>query len=391
MFSRRTEWDLSPNRISATLSACRESGRRILDLTETNPTRCGLGPPAEALASAISRGAAAAYEPDPMGDPAARASLAADYRARGVAVPADRLLLTASTSEAYAHLFRLLANPGDNVLVPTPSYPLFEHLADISDVTLGRYPLTRSLDFAIDLDALVTRVDDRTRAILVVNPGNPTGTWIKRGEAAALHALCRDRAIALISDEVFSDFPFAEDPDRVATLAGPAPALTFALNGLSKMLALPQLKLSWIAVGGPEPAAREAICRLELISDTFLSVNTPVQRALPELLAMRGPIQRTIRERLAANRRTLADRVVAHPACRLPATEGGWSALIEVPRTRTEEEWVIRALKSDGVLVHPGFFFNFDAEGMLVLSLLPPPEVFAEGVERLLRRIQSET
>jgi len=390
MFSRRTDWDLSPNRIAATLSACRESGRRILDLTESNPTRCGLGPDAETLARVLASVAAGVYAPDPRGEPAARATLAAEYGSRGAAVPPDRLLLTASTSEAYSFIFRLLAEPGDNVLAPTPSYPLFEHLADINDLALVRYPLTRSLDFAIDLPALEASVSDRTRAILVVNPGNPTGTYLKRDEADALGALCRDRGIAIVCDEVFSDYPFAPDTGRVATLAGTAPALTFVLNGLSKMLALPQLKLAWVAVGGPEPAAREAVDRLELIADTFLSVNTPAQRALPDLLAMRSPVQKAILQRLEENRRLLAGLTAAGSACRLVPSEGGWSVVLEVPRTRSEEEWAIRLLETEGVLVHPGYFFNFDAEGFLVLSLLPEPGTFAEGVERLLARIESD-
>jgi len=391
MFSRRTRWDLSLNRIAAALAAYRETGRQVIDLTESNPTRCGLDLPADAILAAVRHGATLGYAPDPMGDPAARACLAADYAARGHPVAADRLLLTASTSEGYAFLFRLLADPGDTVLAPSPSYPLFEYLARINDVSLGHYPLAAGLDFAIDLEALSRRIDDRTRAILVVNPGNPTGTYLKRAEADALLALCRDRGIAVICDEVFSDFPFKADPDRVPSLAGRTEVLIFVLNGLSKMLALPQMKLGWIAVGGPPGAAREATGRLEMIADTFLSVNTPVQRALPALLALRGAIQDAIRDRLAANRRSLARGVADHPSCRLLDTEGGWSAVLRIPGTRSEEEWALRLIEADGVLAHPGYFFNFAGEGFLVVSLLPPEETFAEAAGRLLARIEAET
>ncbi len=388
-FSNRTRWDLRPNRLTTVLEERRRRGEPILDLTESNPTRCGLTGEGEAILRSLADARALRYEPEPRGLSAAREAIAALYAGRGVEIPPYRILLTASTSEAYAHLFRLLADPGDEILVPAPSYPLFDFLARIGDVVLRPYPLVEVGGFRIDLRRLEEAATARARALLVVNPGNPTGVYLKTPELEALLDLCCRRGLALISDEVFGDYAAGPDPERVGTVAGRARALTFALNGISKMLALPQMKLGWIVASGPEEMLSEALGRLEVIADTFLSVNTPVQVALPALLGLREGIQARVRSRLRANRETL-DRILRPPcpAHALPS-EGGWSAIVRVPATRSDESWALALLQEDGVLVHPGFFFEFPAEGRLVLSLLPEPEVFREGAERLARRVTS--
>jgi len=378
---------LTPNRLAAALEARRLRGEPVLDLTESNPTRCDLTPRGEKVLAAIGRRESLRYDPDPKGLPSARRSVAALYAERGVALDASEIVLTASTSEAYAHLFRLLADPGDAVLVPAPCYPLFDFLARINDVALLPYPLVEAEGFRIDPARLGGIAGDRTRAVLVVNPGNPTGVFLKREEHDALAGLCRDRGWALISDEVFGDYALGEDPRRAATVAGDRRTLTFALNGLSKMLALPQMKLGWIAASGPEEILREALGRLEVIADTFLSVNTPVQSALGDLLALRGEIQAAVRARLAANRRTVERLLTPPHAARVLPSEGGWSAVIRVPATRGDEAWALTLLEEEGVLVQPGYFYDFPDDGRLVVSLLPEEAVFAEAAARLAQRV----
>jgi len=386
-FSTRTEWDPRPNRLTAALLARRERGGPVLDLTESNPTRCGLVVEGEKIRKALGRAEILRYDPDPKGLRSAREAVAALYRG-AAAVTADRIVLTASTSEAYAYLFRLLANPGDELLAPSPCYPLFDFLARLNDVGLRSYPLIENEGFRIDLERLRESVGPRTRAILVVNPGNPTGAFLKRDELEALDLVCEERGLALIADEVFSDYGTGSDPSRVTSCVTDQPrALTFALNGLSKMLALPQMKLGWIAAAGPKEVLDETIQRLEVVADTYLSVNTPVQAALPDLLALRPAIQARVGARLAANRETL-DRLLSppHPARALPS-EGGWSAILRVPATRSDEEWALELLERDGVLVQPGYFYDFPREGRLVVSLLPEEATFKEGMERIDARL----
>lgn len=387
--SSRTRWDLGPNRLTVALEARRRAGLPILDLTESNPTGCGLAGDGEAILRALSRPEALRYEPDPGGLPSARRAVSALYARKGVAVEIDRIVLTASTSEAYGHLFRLLCDPGDAVLVPAPCYPLFDLLGRINDVELIAYPLIEDEGFRIDVQALDEVTTSRTRAILVVNPGNPTGAFLRADDREALVERCASRGLALVSDEVFSSFPAGRVSDRVTTVAGEGRALTFALNGISKMLAMPQMKLGWIVASGPEQFLAEALGRLEMIADTYLSVNTPVQAALSDLLEMEPAINGRIRARLAANRRTL-DSLLAppHPARVLPS-EGGWSAVIRVPSTRSDEAWALALLEEDGVLVHPGYFFDFPNEGRLVVSLLPEESVFVDAASRLAARLHA--
>ena len=381
MFSSRFHWDLRPNRISQALAAKRAAGARILDLTESNPTHAGLHYPDE-IVRAFEDAAMLAYEPAPAGTPAARAAVSAWYAARGHTVPVERILLTASTSEAYAYLFKLLTNAGDEVLVPRPSYPLFEFLADMESVTVRQYPLVYHGGWSIDLHALASALTPRTRAIVLVNPNNPTGSYVKSGELSALTSLCARRGIALISDEVFADYALAEDADRVATLAGVEECLAFSMSGLSKVAGLPQMKLGWLVVSGPAALRAEAWEKLEWIADTYLSVSTPVQCAAARLLAAGETVQRQIRQRASDNLAFARGAVAGSPA-NILAVEGGWYITLQVPRIHSEEEWTLQLLERADVLVQPGFFYDFESEAYLVVSLLTAPEIFRDGLARL--------
>jgi alanine-synthesizing transaminase len=385
MFSARTGWTREANRLTAAAHQRRRAGAPLLDLTETNPTRAGLRAPVDVLAT-LADPAALAYAPEPFGRRAAREAVAADARRRGVTMDPDRILLTASTSEAYAFAFKLLCDPGDEVLVPRPSYPLFEFLAGLESVNVRPYPLRYDGTWHVDLPELRRAFTGRTRAIVVVSPNNPTGSFVKAAEANALRELAAGHGIAIVSDEVFADFPLREDPSRAVSLFADGPALTLCLGGLSKSCGLPQLKLAWIALAGPSGAREEARARLEVVADTYLSVSTPVQHAAPAVLARAAELQAPIRDRIQGNLGLLRGAVALTPATVLDV-EGGWSAVLHVPATRSEEEWVLALLERDGVLVHPGYFFDFEKEAFLVLSLLPPPGEFAEGVARLVRRV----
>ena len=391
IFSARTDWDPVPNRLTQARSRLVAAGVPLIDLTESNPTRCGFRYPDEEIRRLLSDPASLTYEPDPKGLPKARAAVAADYQRRGVSVSSDRILLTASSSEAYSFLFRLLAAPEEVVLAPMPCYPLFELLARINDVVLRPYGLDGGRGFRIDLEEIEREFgSSRPRALLLVSPGNPTGTFLMRDEVETLSRMSAASGVPIICDEVFGDYALEADAGRAATMAGPTSSLTFVLNGLSKMLALPQMKLGWIVVGGPEAEADEATRRLEMIADTFLSVNTPVQNALPGLLALRPAIQAQVIERLTSNRRYLSTTIGEDGPCRCLPTEGGWSAILQVPRTRSDEEWALTLLEQDQVMTHPGYFFDFPTEGHLVISLLPEPELFAEGVDRIVQKVTRE-
>jgi hypothetical protein len=382
MFSRRTRWDRTPNRLSLLLEAKRRAGSELLDLTESNPTRAGLLAPAEVLGLLADPGALA-YDPQPAGLRGARDAVAAQFERHGARVDPGRIVLTASSSEAYSHLFKLLCDPGDSVLVPRPSYPLFEYLARLESLEVARYPLAYDGAWHLPLDALRAAITPRTRAIVVVHPNNPTGSFLERDEAGALLALCAERGIAVLSDEVFADYADQASTRRFGSFAGDGPALAFALGGLSKSCGLPQLKLGWIAAAGPASLRDEALARLEIVADTYLSVATPVQRAAGGILARLPELQRPIAERVRANRELLAAATLGSPVTLL-AAEGGWYAILQVPATLSEEDRVCRLLDASGVLVHPGFFFDFEREAFLVLSLLPEPARFAQGVARIL-------
>jgi aspartate/methionine/tyrosine aminotransferase len=375
-FSSRFHWDLRPNRLTQALAARRASGARVLDLTESNPTHAGFAYPLD-IVRAFEDPRVLAYEPSPAGAMEAREAVSAYYGARGHRVTTDRILLTASTSEAYSHLFKLLCDPGDEVLVPRPSYPLFEFLAEMDSVKVRQYSLSYHGVWSMEMPGLIDALGDRTRAVVLVNPNNPTGSYVKGGELKALAARCAERDVALISDEVFADFAFGEDADRVTTLANVESCAAFCMSGLSKVAGLPQMKLGWIV--GNRAAAME---RLEWIADTYLSVSTPVQCAAARLLEAGQDIQRQMRERTARNL-AVARELLAGTAGSVLAAEGGWYITVQVPRVRTEEEWALQLLERDGVLVQPGFFYDFDSEAFLVVSLLTKPEVLREGLERI--------
>jgi len=386
MFSNRLKSDLSPNALSIRVHEKRSKGETIFDLTESNPTRVGLAYDAEKILAAISRPEAMTYTPDPRGSVHAREAIAGYYRKQGDAVDPEALFLTASTSEAYSILFKLLGNPGDEVLIPQPGYPLLCHLAYFENLQPFSYPMRYddTQGWGIDLEILEALITPKSRAIVVVNPNNPTGNYLKQGELAALDGICRRNRLALIVDEVFSDFESDPSPERVRTAANRSETLTFVLNGFSKMLALPQVKLGWIAVSGDPDRVREARLRLEILLDFYLSVATPVQHAAGRLLGLRGNIQGQILRRIAANSRFLEEQVLGASNCRVLIREGGWYAVIEIRDMVSDEDRVLRLAQDHNTLVHPGYFYGFCKEGYGVVSLLPPVETFRTGISRLI-------
>ena len=381
MFAARTGWPLAPNRFSLALERHRASGKKLLDLTESNPTRCGFKYD-PGLLSALANGRGLAYDPHPKGLLAAREAVCGYYRQCGAEVDPEHVILTASTSEAYSYLFRLLCDPGDEVLAPAPSYPLFEFLASIQDVKLVSYPLVYDHGWQIDLHGLSEAITTRTRAILVVHPNNPTGSFVKPAEMEILDSLCRERELALVADEVFLDY--AHDGVARPSFSIPRQALTFTLSGISKMCALPQMKLAWIVASGPPELARDALARLDVIADTYLSVSTPLQLALPEFLARRDDIQRQVKEGVAANLAELGRQIAEQESVRRLDVEGGWYAVLRVPATRPDEDLAIELLEQRSVIVHPGHFYDFPGDGYLVVSLIAPVDLFAVAIRRVL-------
>jgi alanine-synthesizing transaminase len=381
-FSQRLAWGTQENRLARAETERRASGLPFLDLTLSNPTQAELPYPAAAIAQALADPAAALYQPTPRGDPRARAAVAADYARRGAVVDVDQILLTASSSESYALLFKLLGSPGQVVLVPEPSYPLFDYLANLEGLSSRPYRLAFDGRWHIDFQSLdFTDV----AAIVVVSPNNPTGSYLGASDCDRLCALAAEHGLAVIADEVFADFPLAPPADAVRTLADrPGPALIFSLGGLSKASGLPQMKLGWIAATGPGDAIEPALANLELVADTYLSVGTPVQLALPRLLELGAGIRRCIHERVLRNRRALADRIGSGSPCSLLPAEAGWSAIVRVPAIRSDEEWALFLVREHGVLVQPGYFFDLRLGATLVLSLLTPPATFARGLDCVL-------
>lgn len=383
MFSTRLPKDVSENALSTRIAEIKAAGRTLHDLTESNPTRAGFQAPPDLLAL-LGNAEAARYAPDPRGLRSAREAVVADYATRGVTVDADHLVLTASSSESYSLLFKLLANPGDEVLVPTPSYPLFEFLAHLDGVVVRTYPIHFDHEWHLSVDTLDALITERTRAVVLVHPNNPTGSFLKSGEASALLDVCARHGVAVIADEVFADFALGNGgADAHPSFALPSPALAFALGGLSKSCALPQMKVGWIAASGPAPLRDEALARLEFIADTYLSVATPVQLALPGILARKAELQAPIKARLQRNFDALRAAVAAHPELSLLPTEGGWSALVQCPATHSDEERAMAALDA-GVLVHPGHFFDFESGCYLVVSLLCETAVFDAALPALM-------
>ena len=385
MFSTRLPRDLAPNRLTLALEERRRRGVETIDLTASNPTAQGIEYPRDLLMP-LTDARALRYDPHPFGLQDARVAVARDYQRRGVDVDPGRIVLTASTSEAYSLLFKLLADAGDELLVPRPGYPLFDHLTRLDLVTARPYGLEYHGRWQIDFTSVERAMTSRTRAVLVVSPNNPTGSFIDRAELLRLERLCAGRGVAIIGDEVFADYEL--EPGALAAagqVAAGSTALAFALGGLSKSVGLPQLKLGWIAVTGPADLVDGALKRLELIADTYLSVATPVQVAAAELLDRGSEIRARIRERVRDNYAGLKAAAAPVPACSVLRSDGGWYAVLQVPTFEPEEELMLRLLARDEVLVHPGYFFDFPTESFLVVSLLPPPERFAAGVARILR------
>lgn len=384
MFSSRVPGDLTANRLTRAIERVRAAGGRILDLTATNPTTAAISYP-DSMLAALADSQALRYEPAPLGLAAARAAVASDYLRHGINVAPDAVVLTASTSEAYSLLFKLLCEPaGDAVMLPVPSYPLFDHLTRLDGVTPIPYRLEYPGRWGIDFDSLDSGWTDRVRAVLAVSPNNPTGSTLTDSERAALSERCADRDAALIIDEVFADYPLTST--AAITHGGARGCLTFHLGGLSKSAGLPQVKLGWIIVDGPERMTQAALARLELICDTYLSVSTPVQIAAPALIAAGAAVRAAILQRVRTNEAELRRMTAAYSSIHALPCEAGWSAVLRVPSTRSEEDLVVELLEHDGVLVHPGFFFDFPHEAFLVVSLLPEPRTFADGIGRILER-----
>src|SRR5258708_31116594 len=382
MFADRTNWNLSGNRLSEALARHRAGGKRLFDLTASNPTECGFDYDSEAILAALRDPAALRYEPNSKGLASARLAVTEYYSARGIAVSADDIVLTTSTSEAYSFVFRLLCNPGDELLIPAPSYPLFPFLADIQDVKLVRYPLLYDHGWQIDLHSLQQAITARTKGVIVVNPNNPTGHFVKEKELAKLNELCAAHELALIADEVFLDFALGNW--KPVSFAGNQGALTFAMSGLSKICGLPQMKMAWLIASGPEELKRQALEKLEIIADTYLSPNAPVQLATPTLLELRLGFQKQLMTRVRRNLAELDLQLARQKVCTRLELEGGWYAVLRMPAVQTDEDLAIELLDTKDVYVHPGHFFDFAGDGFLVLSLITGEEEFAEGVKRLL-------
>lgn len=383
----RTAFGNEPNALTAAIAQVRALSAPLIDLTVSNPTRCGFDYDEPALLAALAAPHTLQYEANPLGTQAARQAVAARYYApRGIPVSPDRILLTASTSEAYGYLMRLLCNAGDEILVPEPSYPLFDLLASMQDVALVHYPLRLHDGWRVDWNELRARISPRTRAIVVVHPNNPTGHATEAGERANFQAVAAEFQLPLIVDEVFLDFP-TQAADALTSFAGETPVLTFVLSGLSKVLALPQMKLAWTAVGGPEAEVEEAMHRLGFIADTFLSVNGPVQQALGGWLPLAAGIQAQIQQRLRDNLEQL-DGLLAGSVCsRLPVL-AGWCVLVRVPAVLPDEELAVLLVRNCGVVVHPGSFYGLPAKGWLVVSLLLPVTKFREGIHQLVSGVK---
>jgi aspartate/methionine/tyrosine aminotransferase len=417
MFSDRTNWKLAQNRFTQAVEEVRAAGAKILDLTVSNPTRAGLVYDSQAILGALGSALALDYDPQSKGLLEAREAVAGYYReqaARGerdVAsnVSPERIVLTTSTSEGYSYVFKLLCNAGDELLVPKPSYPLFEFLADLQDVKLVAYPLIYDHGWQMDFPTLEKAVTERTRGVVVVHPNNPTGSYVQAAETESLNAFCRVHGLALIVDEVFLDYELSgaaggavelrsagHPRAAVSTSALPRASfvenqdvLTFTLSGLSKISALPQMKVAWVVTSGPASIVDAAMGRLEVIADTYLSMNAPVQWAVPVLLDQRKSIQRQLLERVKGNLAELDRQLAEQESCQRLNVDGGWYAVLRVPVTRSDEELAIELVREKRVLVHPGHFYDFPSDGYLVLSLITPQEEFGEGIGRALEKLHS--
>lgn len=384
MFSKRTEWKLTPNHFAQAQAELRAAGMEVLDLSVSNPTRAGLHYDDEAILHALMQPEAMDYDPQPKGLLTARQAVTHYYHdAHGLyGLDPESLILTTSTSEGYSYVFRLLSNPDDEILVPKPSYPLFEFLADLAGVKLVPYPLIYDSGWQIDLPSLYKAVNHRTSAVVFVHPNNPTGSYATSAEVDALNHFCAEYDLALIVDEVFLDY--AHDGAPRSSFVANDQALTFTLSGISKISGLPQMKVAWVATSGPEERKRDALARLEVIGDTYLSMNAPLQLATPMLLDQRKGIQPLLLDRVRTNLLDLDHQLARQKTCERLRVEGGWYVVLRVPALQSDEDIAIDLLRKVAVLVHPGHFYDFPRDGYLVLSLITPPADFHDGISRIL-------
>jgi alanine-synthesizing transaminase len=384
MFSKRTNWKLNPNKYTRALEEMRATGAPIVDLTVSNPTLCGFQYDAENILKAFQNPNGLSYEPEAKGLLGARGEVARYYKEdHGSTLDPESLLLTTSTSEAYSYLFRLLCDPHDEILVPKPSYPLFDFLGELQDVSLVPYSLEYAHGWFVDFPSLVRAVTSRTRAVLLVHPNNPTGSFVHREERQRLNELCRERGLSLVVDEVFLDYRVTDESWE--SFATNKDALTFTLSGLSKVAALPQMKVAWLITSGPEAAKKMALERLEIIADTYLSLNAPTQWAFGAMLELRRAMRPLWLERIRQNWEFRRSSVGKEGCCELLDTEGGWYGVIRVKSDRSDEELAIEILQSAHTLVHPGHFYDFRTDGYLVVSLITPVSDFRQGIGCLLK------
>jgi alanine-synthesizing transaminase len=382
MFAKRTNWNLTPNRLSEALATHRAEGKPLIDLTVSNPTECGFEYNGAAILDALRNPTALTYEPHPRGLESARRAVSGYYADREEMVSVEDIFLTTSTSEAYSYVFRMICNPGDELLIPSPGYPLFDFLADIQDVSLARYPLFYDHGWQIDFHVLEQAITPRTRGVIVVHPNNPTGHFVKQTEIAKLNSMCSARELAIIADEVFLDF--ALEGGRPASFSTNRGAPTFTLSGLSKISGLPQMKAAWLVVSGPQQWKSEALARLEVIADTYLSMNAPVQLAIPRFLEGRHGFQEQVMSRVRRNLAELDRQLAVQKAISRLRVGGGWCAIVRLPATRSSDDVALELLKSMGISVHPGHFYELPSEGYLVVSLLTHEPEFSRGVAGLL-------
>jgi alanine-synthesizing transaminase len=389
MFSNRTGWNLEHSKLGRALGERRRSGKVLIDLTESNPTKCGFQYDAQRILDALNNPASLTYEPIAQGLPQARAAVAGYYSSCGNHVAVEDIFLATGTSEAYSFLLRTLCNPGDEVLIPQPGYPLLNFLADLHDVTLVRYPLIYDYGWQIDFHSLQQVITSRTRAIAIVHPNNPTGHFCKPHEMEQLSNICAERQLALIADEVFLDFGLSGVVPRSFTSS--SEALTFTMSGLSKVSGLPQMKAAWVVVGGPPRLKEQAIARLEMIADTYLSMNTPIQLALSTLLEERHAFQRQCLQRTQNNISRLDQLLSSQELCTRLKVEGGWYAVLKVPPMATDDELALELLNARGVYLHPGHFYDFPGAGYVVVSLIALESAFASGIAALLELIRDKS
>jgi alanine-synthesizing transaminase len=380
MFSRRTEWNLQPNRLTLVHQEAISSGKKIIDLTISNPTRAEIKYDESAILDALANPKSLDYDPQPKGLLSAREAVSQYY---APTIDPESLILTTSTSEGYSFVFRLLCNPGDEILVPKPSYPLFDFLAELQDVSLVPYSLIYDHGWQIDFHSLETALTPKSRAVVLVHPNNPTGSYISAQERQHLNELCRRHKLALIVDEVFLDYAHGKPQP---TFAANRDALTFTLSGISKISALPQMKLAWITTSGPPAEVVPAMQRLDIIADTYLSLNAPIQLAAPVLLEQRKTIQPQLMNRVRANLTELDRQLAMQKSCTRLVIQGGWYAVLRIPVIRSDEDFAIELLQRSGVLVHPGHFYDFPGDGHLILSLIAVQKEFRSGIAAVLER-----